>query len=133
MNSQTQVTAEQAEAAQKNLTAPKAPKGPVVYVGCKLPTGLMIQHGDESFILNGSNDSSIVGGYGITAVPKDLWDAWYAQHSKHFEPLKRDLIFVQDKESSARSAAAERSGIKGIEGVDVSRPAPGAVKADQEV
>lgn len=124
------VNAQEAEAAQKNLGRTVS-KGPVVYVGCKLPSGLMIQVGEQTFVLNGSNSSDIVGGYGITAVPKDLWDTWFNQN-RNFEPLKRSLVFAQDKESSAKDMAREQSGIKGIEGVNADSPAPGAKRADKE-
>lgn len=124
------VTAQEAAAAQKNIGRNTA-KGPVVYVGCKLPSGLQIQVGEQSFVLQGTNAAGAVGGYGITAVPKDLWDVWYSEH-KQFEPIKRNLIFAQDKEAGANDMAREQSGIKGIEGVNADNPAPGAKKADKE-
>lgn len=126
-NSKPQQTAEQAEAAQKNLTRRKA-SGDVVYVGCKLPNGLLLQVGNEAVELAGANASEIVGGYGVTPVSRDFWDAWAAEH-RSYEPLKNDLIFVQDKELDARAQAKEQKEVKGIEGVNPDKPAPGAVKA----
>jgi hypothetical protein len=115
---------------QKNLTRKKA-SGDIVHVGCKLPNGLLLQVGNEAVELAGANSSEIVGGFGITAVSKDFWEAWKAEHAG-YEPLKRDLIFVQGKEADARAEAKEKKGVKGIEGVNADKPAVGVKKADDK-
>ena len=37
-----------------------------VTVGCKLPNGFVLEVGNQSVVLKGSNDSSLIGGHGIT-------------------------------------------------------------------
>ncbi len=122
--------AELIEETQKNLTRKKA-SGDLVYIGCKLPNGLLLQVGNEAVELAGANSSEIVGGFGITPVSKDFWDAWKAEHAS-YEPLKRELIFVQGKEADAKAEAKEKKDVKGIEGVSADKPAPGVKKADDK-
>jgi len=126
-NTKNQPTAEQVEATQKNLTRRKA-SGDVVYVGCKLPNGLLLQVGNEAVELAGANASEIVGGYGVTPVSRDFWEAWAAEH-RSYEPLKSGLLFMQDKQDDAKAQAKDQKDVKGIEGVNADKPAPGAVKA----
>ena len=55
-----------------------------VVVGCKYPTGVLIQVGSTTHKINGSNSSEIFGGHGITDdVPKALWDAWVVENKNH--------------------------------------------------
>lgn len=121
---------EQVEATQKNLTRRKA-TGDVVFVGCKLPNGLLLQVGHEAVEIAGANSSELVGGYGLTPVPKDFWEAWVAEH-RSYEPLRNDLIFVQGKKDDAKAQAKEQAETKGIEGVNPDKPSPGAKKADDK-
>ena len=37
-----------------------------VTVSCKLPNGFVLEVGNQSVVLKGSNDSSLIGGHGIT-------------------------------------------------------------------
>jgi hypothetical protein len=98
---------------------------PNVIVGCKLPHGLIIKTGGKSAILNGANSSKIIGGYGLTPVDKDFFDAWKAEYAT-FSPLKDGLIFEQANERSAASQAKEQEEIKsGLEPLDLDKPAPG--------
>lgn len=96
-----------------------------VIVGCKLPHGLIIKSGGKSVTLNGANSSRIIGGYGLTPVDKDFFDAWKAEFAS-FEPLKSGLIFEQANERSAVSQATEQQEIKsGLEPLDLDKPAAG--------
>ena len=96
-----------------------------VIVGCKLPHGLIIKTGGKSVTLNGANSSRIVGGYGLTSVDKDVFEAWKAEYAS-FEPLKSGLIFEQANERSAVSQATEQQEIKsGLEPLDLDKPAAG--------
>lgn len=96
-----------------------------VIVGCKLPHGLIIKTGGKSATLNGANSSRIVGGYGLTPVDKDFFEAWKAEYAS-FEPLKSGLIFEQANERSAMSQATEQQEIKsGLEPLDLDKPAAG--------
>lgn len=96
-----------------------------VTVGCKLAHGLVIGINGVQVKLNGSNDSNIIGGYGLTQVDKELADAWFEAY-KDFDPVKAGLIFVQSKETDARAAATERKETKsGAEKLNPKAPVPG--------
>lgn len=82
--------------------------GATVTVGCKLPHGLIAEVGKESVTFLGSNASELIGGHGITEnVSKAFWDAWVAQMSDWFEPLKQGFIFAYESEKSTYSKAKE--------------------------
>lgn len=96
-----------------------------ITVGCKLPNGIVITTGGKSATLAGANSSRIIGGYGLTAVDKDLFEAWSKEFAQ-FAPLKHGLIFAQDKPAAAESQAKEQADIKsGLEPLDLSQPASG--------
>lgn len=82
-----------------------------VTVGCKLPNGLYLDVQGKRAPLAGANSSRIVGGYGLTEVNKDLWDAWVKAYAD--SPLLRgDLVFAQGNASSAESKASEQGEVK---------------------
>lgn len=89
-----------------------------VTVGCKLPHGLVITVGGRSVTLNGVNSSRIIGGYGLTVVDKDFFEAWKIEFST--SPLVRnDLIFDQDTAAKAESQAKEQAEVlSGLEPID---------------
>jgi hypothetical protein len=101
-----------------------------VTMGCKLPNGLIIEHGKgdarKSFTLKGANASRIVGGYGLTpGVPKELAEAWIKAH-QHFAYVRDGSVFIQGNMSSAESRAKEGRGIRtGLEAVDPMKPPKG--------
>lgn len=100
-----------------------------VTVACKLPHGLIIKTGGKSATLAGANSSRIIGGYGLTQVDKDLFDAWSKEYAS-YPPLKNELIFVQDSASKAEGRAKEQAEVKsGLERLDRDKPAKG-VKAE---
>ncbi len=107
--------------------------GTTVVVGCKLPNGIIIHHMGKAHTLLGSNSSDIVGGYGMTVMDKELFDAWYDAH-KDYQPVKQGLIFAHEKPESAKAIAKERGKVKsGFEGLDPNAPAPGlAPMSDKE-
>lgn len=105
-----------------------------ITVGCKLPSGLHLDHNGIRVTLNGSNSSNIIGGYGLThGVDKDFFDAWCKTHAD-FEPLKQGLIFAQEKEVNARAEASDKQTLEnGFEGIDPNKPGKkvkGIEKAD---
>jgi hypothetical protein len=103
-----------------------------VYVGCKLPNGLIAQVGNTKVLFKGANSSRVVGGYGLTPVDKDFSDAWFKQH-KNFHPVKAELIFVQGDVVSAEAQADEQSEVKsGLEGVDPAKPAANVEKRTED-
>lgn len=102
---------------------------PNITVACKLPHGLVIKAGSKSATLAGANSSRIIGGYGLTAVDKDLFEAWSREFAQ-FPPLKNGLIFAHDSASKAEGKAAEQADVKtGLEPLSLDAPALG-VKAE---
>lgn len=96
-----------------------------VSVGCKLPHGLIIKTGGKSVALAGANSSAIIGGYGLTEVDKDFYDAWRKEFAT-FAPLKNELIFVQESRAKAEGRAKEQAEVKsGLEPLDPAKPAAG--------
>lgn len=53
-----------------------------VTVGCKLPNGLVLEVDGHQQAVAGyrGEDVRIIGGYGLTPVDKELWDAWLKIH-----------------------------------------------------
>ena len=101
-----------------------------VIVGCKLPNGLILELDEQRVVLNGSNSSSIIGGFGMTEVNKPLFDAWLAKH-KDYEPVKQGLVFAQEKEVNAKAEAKDKTKLKnGLEGLDPAKPAEGIEPMD---
>lgn len=97
-----------------------------VVMGCKLPNGLIIEHGGHRFTLKGSNAARIVGGYGLTpGVPKDFAEAWLKAHAD-LSTVKNGLVFIQTTEQNAKAAAKERRDVKsGFEPIDPLKAPPG--------
>ncbi len=80
-----------------------------VTVGCKLPNGLIIRHGEHRVMLHGSNHSEVIGGHGIThGVDAEFFEAWMGAH-KDYEPVKQGLIFAHAKEANVRAEAKEKA------------------------
>jgi len=102
-----------------------------VTIGCKLPNGLVLKIGETKLILKGANSSRVVGGYGLTSVPSDLWEAWSKAYAE--SPfIKKNLVFAQTTVAKAESQATEQSEVKsGLEPLDPNKPAPGIVKAEK--
>jgi hypothetical protein len=105
----------------------------VVYVGCKIPTGLNIQLRDPnnpSIVLAGCMLAGSAmdmqpyvkpDGIGLTPVDADLWEAWekWAMESK-FAPYMNGFVFAAERETNVRSEAREKISDKTqMEGLDV--------------
>jgi hypothetical protein len=100
-----------------------------ITVACKLPNGLILKVGNTAVTLNGANSSRIVGGYGLTTVDKDFYEAW-AEKFASFQPLQNDLIFVQDTANKAEAQAKEQSDVRsGLEPLNPDTPVPGVKPA----
>lgn len=98
--------------------------GDFVYVGCKLPHGihldLISSPGEplKRITANGSNKSNVIGGYGITRIPRDFWDKWLSSHSQ-INVVKNELIFAYASERNALDAAKDRASVMhGLEPLD---------------
>ncbi|EFE94002.1 hypothetical protein [Serratia odorifera] len=104
-----------------------------VTVGCKLPNGLVLNVQGKQVKINGcrSKEARIIGGYGLTAVDKELWEAWLKIHAE--QPyVKNGVIFAQDNGNSVRSQAKEQENIKsGLEPLPQKNPAPGIQRDDE--
>lgn len=99
-------------------------------IGCKLPAGIVIRHGDQSMKLSGANDSVLINGFGITRdVPAELWEGFSGTFAD--QPLLRNgVVFAVTDEASVKSAAQEREGQKtGLEQLD---PKKQQTKPDKE-
>lgn len=106
-----------------------------VTVACKLPNGIILEHGKTRAELKGANTSELVNGFGLTAVDSAFWDAWTAAHAD-FPALKNGLIFAQSSKSNAKAQTEDHIGIEtGLEGIDTKNPgkkaklSPGLVEA----
>lgn len=101
-----------------------------VVIGCKLPNGCVLRVGETEVILSGANSSNIVGGYGLTTVPSDLWDEWLAKY-KDCDLVKKNTVFMQSNMAKAAAQAKEQAEIRtGMEPLNPDAPAPGVVKSD---
>lgn len=96
----------------------------MIWVGCKLPNGLLCEMGsrdDENYHsvrLNGANDSRVIGGYGLTQVPEDFWNAWVKKHAR-LDFIKKAHVFVEGSRESAEAHAEEAAEVKtGLEPLD---------------
>lgn len=118
-----------------------------ITVGCKLPHGLIIhlappvigtvvalngrkydqlgEHG-PSVRLHGMNSrtKTIIGGYGLTQVPKDYWDQWVKENPKH-PYLQNGLLFAHENRDVIEGLSTEYESLKtGLEGLDPLKPGP---------
>ena len=119
-----------------------------VWIGCKLPRGLVIQLCEEAMIdrpvfgggvkqvkifmrvgeqvrLKGYAvpfgkipNYPIIGDFGLTEVKREFWEKWKEQNSK-FELLTKGLIFMHGEKASVEAYAAEHAELKcGLEPLD---------------
>lgn len=80
---------------------------------------------------NKASRATIEGGYALTPnVPKDFWDAWFAQN-KDTDFVKKGLIFAHEKESSTIAEAREKVAVRsGLERLDPNKMPKGVEKSD---
>lgn len=99
-----------------------------VTVGCKLPNGLVLELAGKKHELAGARMAK-AGGYGLTPVPADFWQAW-AQKYAGFPPLEAGLIFAQTSPEKAADQAKEQASLRtGMEPLNPTAPAPGITPA----
>lgn len=88
-----------------------------VTIGCRLPTGLVIEVNQHKVTLEGQRQaqerSPIIllteDDYGITEVESSFWEAWKKQVGDDFTPLKSGAVF---EAKSAREAGAKAKDMK---------------------
>ena len=102
-----------------------------VTVGCKLPSGLQLRIDDTLVVLNGSNSSLVIGGYGLTEnVDKEFFDKWMGVN-KDAACVLNGFVFAQERTANAKAEAADNAAnINGFEGLNPAAPAPGITQAD---
>lgn len=96
----------------------------MVTVACKLPNGIICEmgkFGDENYTrvaLNGANSARVVGGYGLTPVSKEFWDAWVAKN-RNLEFVRKGLVFAHNDNASAADEAKDRGEVRtGLEALN---------------
>ncbi len=83
-----------------------------VTVGCKLPSGLCAEVGEQSIIFNGINSSMIEGGFGLTeGVDSVFWKTWLEQN-KDMPFVKNGFVFAHSQSSSLKAEIKEKAGEK---------------------
>lgn len=93
---------------------------PKLFVALKLPQGLDLSNG---VVLNGMNHSSAerAGGYGITVVNADVFNAWAAKH-QDMDIFKKSLIFAGTDAAKVVAQAREQENVSsGFEQTDPSK------------
>ena len=123
-----------------------------MFVGCKLPHGLEIQHLDQTIVLNGANveydadnpwkndlapDSPLrASGVGITKLEGPRADAfldWYDVSGKGPGPVSAGFIFYTDSRADAAKEAQSLEGEKtGLGGLDPDKDMPAGVETDAD-
>lgn len=86
-----------------------------VTIGCRLPSGLILEVGDVSVELNGQRqmqeNSPIViltaDMYGTTEVDESFWNAFKDRVGAEFTPLKSGAIFEAKSEKEAKAKAKD--------------------------
>lgn len=107
------------------LQEPDAETRRAMELGISNPRVFMPPPVKASITLRGANsianDFSMRGlaqpnlGYGITAIPEDFWNEWYAKHAT-LTAVKRGFIFAVPNERAAKAEGKERESEKtGIE------------------
>lgn len=84
-----------------------------VTIGCRLPTGLVLQVGEKFVELEGQRQTQkrspviilTTDDFGVNEVDAAFWEAWKAQVGAEFAPLKSGAIFEakNEKEAAAKS------------------------------
>jgi len=98
---------------------------PNVTVGCKIVNGVILAHQGKRVTLAGAKSSRIIGGYGMTEVDKDFFEAWCKANADS-ALLSANLIFAQDRASLADGKAKEQADVKsGFEPINPEKPVPG--------
>ena len=109
-----------------------------VTVGCKLPHGLHLdvigEKGRVRHTIKGTNSSAVIGGFGLTEVPKDFFDQWI-NDNKDLDCVKKNLVWAYLGRKGAESKALEMAEIRhGMEAMkqDKDPRSPRNVKPDDE-
>lgn len=107
-----------------------------VTIGCRLPTGLILQVGEKFVELEGQRQtqkrSPVIlltpDDYGVNEVDAAFWEAWVTQVGTDYAPLKSGAIFeaksAKEADAKAKDLKSKKTGheplsqdAKGIEAV----------------
>ena len=142
------------------MAEPTKPARNTVWVECNLPNGIVlyleregysptghkIKAPVEAFVvdggrvkttpnvvrLNGANAARVIGGYGMTEVSADFWEAWLATH-KDFAPLVAGAIKAQSTRERAAAQALDEEKLRtGFERIDPKNPGKGLNPVSEE-
>lgn len=101
-----------------------------VTIGCRLPSGLILQVGDKFVELAGQRQtqqrSPIIllsaDDYGTTEVEASFWEAWKAIVGAKFAPLESGAIFeaktVKEADAKAKDLKGKKTGHEPLPQVD---------------
>lgn len=108
----------------------------MVNIGCKTPHGLVLQlvnkvtGSKQTFKIAGNNAKRIVGGYGLTEVPEDFANEWFAQNAWHPAVLNGSL-FING--GNAKDASAQAKDGRNIEtGLEARDPLKAGVMGGED-
>lgn len=99
-------------------------------VACKLPNGLHLDvPGKGRVTLKGvmlpfgiAPDAPMPGGYTLTSVDEEFWQAWVARNAESDIVVKK-IVFASARADHTRGMAAEQTEIKsGLEQLDANKP-----------
>ena len=94
-----------------------------ITVGCKLPHGMHLDIQPEGkprtrHTLKGTNSSKVIGGFGLTEIPKDFWEAWLALN-KDIDPVSKGFVWAYPTMEGAEKKAIEKANLRhGMEPID---------------
>jgi hypothetical protein len=77
-------------------------------VGCKLPSGIILELDGKRVTLNGVNSSEIIGGHGLThGVDKEFMEVWL-ERNKALSIVKGGFIFCHENAKNTIAEAKDR-------------------------
>ncbi len=98
-----------------------------ILIGCKLPSGIVLDGPAGPIELNGMNTALVLGGFGLTHVKEDDWAYLSMMYEAH-AAFKSNAIFTAGNANVADVAAVAselRDEKTGLEGIDPNKPAKG--------
>jgi len=112
-----------------------------VTVGCKHPHGFHLDLVNEdgsverhtlkgNAAVQGKADTTI-GGYALSTIPADFWDAWIAKYGKS-SLISDGIIFAMPKPEDAKRKAIDGKDIKNLNPKTKQNAVKGVTKADKE-
>jgi hypothetical protein len=98
------------------------------------PRGKAVRLNGSNSLLTGKRIAGVSGGFGITEVDEEFWNAWY-ERNKDMDFIKSGAVFMHKSASGAAAISKERAGVvTGLEPINPDGDArmPHGVEADKE-